>query len=51
MPVLLTPAMVDSLNLLVEKRKECGVADNNSYMFARPYAVSHYRGQIVFVTL
>ncbi|XP_067311201.1 uncharacterized protein [Pseudorasbora parva] len=42
-PVLLTPAMVDSLNLLVEKRKECGVADN-SYMFARPYAVSHYRG-------
>lgn len=43
-PVLLTPAMVDSLNLLVEKRKECGVADNNSYMYARPYAMSHYRG-------
>ncbi|XP_048012485.1 uncharacterized protein LOC125245782 isoform X3 [Megalobrama amblycephala] len=43
-PVLLTPAMVDSLDLLVEKRKECGVADNNPYMFARPYAVSHYRG-------
>ncbi|XP_073668979.1 uncharacterized protein [Paramisgurnus dabryanus] len=43
-PVLLTPAMVDSLNLLVEKRKECGVADNNSYIFARPYAMSHYRG-------
>lgn len=30
--------------MLVEKRKKCGVADNNSYMFARPYAVSHYRG-------
>ncbi|ROJ30524.1 Gastrula zinc finger protein XlCGF8.2DB [Anabarilius grahami] len=43
-PVLLTPAMVDSLDLLVEKRKECGVADNNPYMFARPYAVSPYRG-------
>ncbi|XP_077073859.1 uncharacterized protein LOC143738123 [Siphateles boraxobius] len=43
-PVLLTPAMVDSLHLLVEKRRECGVADNNLYMFARPYAVSHYRG-------
>lgn len=43
-PVLLTPAMVKSLDLLVDKRGSCGVLDDNTYMFARPSAVSHYRG-------
>lgn len=46
--VLLTPDMVESLNLLVnnssEQRMECGVHDNNIFLFARPKCSSN-RGQ------
>lgn len=47
--VLLTPDMVESLNLLVnnssEQRMECGVHDTNIFLFARPKCSSYYRGQ------
>ncbi|XP_029964810.1 uncharacterized protein LOC115400888 [Salarias fasciatus] len=43
--ILLTPCMVDALTLLTSKRKECGVLDNNVFLFGRPQAQSHYRGQ------
>ncbi|XP_053707447.1 uncharacterized protein LOC128750869 [Synchiropus splendidus] len=43
--VLLTPKMVDGLSLLVSKRVECHVCASNAFLFARPKAMSHYRGQ------
>lgn len=43
-PVLLTPEMQQSLDLLVSKRQECGVPTENVYLFARPSAMSSYRG-------
>ncbi|XP_067310638.1 uncharacterized protein [Pseudorasbora parva] len=43
--VLLTPQMVESLNLLVSRRIECGVQDVNIFLFARPKCSSYYRGQ------
>lgn len=43
--VLLSPCMVDALTLLTSKRRECGVHDNNVFLFGRPQALSHYRGQ------
>ncbi|KAL2085049.1 hypothetical protein ACEWY4_020567 [Coilia grayii] len=43
-PVLLTPDMVQSLELLVEKRDECGVEKDNPYIFSRPRAMTYFRG-------
>ncbi|KAL0961574.1 hypothetical protein UPYG_G00355070, partial [Umbra pygmaea] len=43
-PILLTPAMKESLELLVEKREECGVLKKNTYLFAVPGSMSNYRG-------
>lgn len=43
-PVLLTPEMQKSLELLKEKRGVCGVPSENIYVFARPSALSHLRG-------
>ncbi|KAI2643767.1 Lipid-A-disaccharide synthase [Labeo rohita] len=43
--VLLTPDMVESLNLLVNNRMKCGVQDTNVFLFARPQCSSYYRGQ------
>lgn len=43
-PVLLTPAMQQALDLLVGTRQECGVPKENIYLFARPSAFSCYRG-------
>ncbi|KAL7385829.1 hypothetical protein ABVT39_000841 [Epinephelus coioides] len=43
-PVLLTPAMQESLDLLVSKRQKCGVPQDNIYLFARPSAFTCYRG-------
>lgn len=43
--VLLTPSMIDALSLLVGKRTECEVTATNSFLFARPKSMSHYRGQ------
>ncbi|XP_055022443.1 uncharacterized protein LOC129412454 isoform X2 [Boleophthalmus pectinirostris] len=42
--VLLSPAMQEALDVLHQKRNECGVLKENAYVFARPGAMSHYRG-------
>ncbi|KAK0140187.1 hypothetical protein N1851_022885 [Merluccius polli] len=42
--VLLTPEMVNALNIMIEKRKECGVPDENEYLFAVPSCLTCYRG-------
>ncbi|XP_034538605.1 uncharacterized protein LOC117812108 isoform X3 [Notolabrus celidotus] len=43
-PVLLTPLMRESLDILVLKREECGVLTENSFLFALPHSVHHLRG-------
>ncbi|XP_056310731.1 uncharacterized protein LOC130222127 [Danio aesculapii] len=43
-PILLTPDMVTSMELLVKTRRNCDVLDENVFMFARPNAMSHFRG-------
>lgn len=43
-PVLLTPAMQQALDLLVGKRQECEVPLENTFLFARPCALTCYRG-------
>ncbi|XP_041938736.1 uncharacterized protein LOC121700097 isoform X7 [Alosa sapidissima] len=43
--VILTPDMTANLSLLISKRKECGVTENNNYLFAIPCSDGHYRGQ------
>lgn len=43
-PVLLTPKMLSSLELLVKQREACGVIKDNDYMFVRPGAMTHFRG-------
>ncbi|KAK0136496.1 hypothetical protein N1851_027394 [Merluccius polli] len=42
-PIILTPAMVQSLELLVEERSSCGVGEN-IYLFARPGFKTRLRG-------
>lgn len=43
-PVLLTPLMRESLDLLVEKRDACGVLKENGFLFALPKSVNYIRG-------
>ena len=43
--VLLIPSMVDALSLLASNRTESDVCVTNVFLFARPKAMSHYRGQ------
>ncbi|XP_069380678.1 uncharacterized protein [Paralichthys olivaceus] len=43
-PILLTPNMLRALELLVNQREACGVLKDNGYMFARPEAMTHFRG-------
>ncbi len=43
-PVLLTPLMRESIDSLTEKRKQCGVLDENGYLFALPHSVHYLRG-------
>ncbi|KAG7513781.1 hypothetical protein JOB18_016514 [Solea senegalensis] len=43
-PVLLKPAMVTAMELLAEVRESCGVPSENLFVFARPEALSAYRG-------
>lgn len=43
-PFLLTPKMLCALELLVKQREICGVLKDNTYMFARPGAMTHFRG-------
>ncbi|XP_016118944.1 uncharacterized protein [Sinocyclocheilus grahami] len=42
--VLLTPDITKALELLAEKRKECGVPHDNEFLFAIPKCTSYYRG-------
>ena len=44
LPVVLTPAVVESLELLTKQRSACGVLANNKFLFARPGTVNHLRG-------
>lgn len=44
LPVLLTPKMLCALELLVKQREACGVPKDNTYMFARPEAMTHFPG-------
>nr|XP_054606750.1 uncharacterized protein LOC107395173 [Nothobranchius furzeri]XP_054606751.1 uncharacterized protein LOC107395173 [Nothobranchius furzeri] len=46
-PILLTLDMVESMELLVQTRRQCGVLDENAYMLSRPDALSYYRGSDV----
>lgn len=41
---LLTPPLVTALDLLIGKRRECGVPDDNDYLFAVPKCQTYYRG-------
>ncbi|XP_056118254.1 uncharacterized protein LOC130095524 [Rhinichthys klamathensis goyatoka] len=43
-PILLTPKMLSALEILVKQREACGVLKDNPYMFARPEAMTHFRG-------
>lgn len=40
--VRLTPAMQQTLDLLVSKRHECGIVAENTYLFARPSSLTSY---------
>ncbi|KAK7877456.1 hypothetical protein WMY93_031796 [Mugilogobius chulae] len=46
-PILLTPKMVTSMELLVKTRQKCDILDDNAYMFARPQALTYFRGSDV----
>lgn len=43
-PILLTPDMMSSMDLLVNTRRNCEVLDENPFMFARPQALTYIRG-------
>ncbi|XP_039544399.1 uncharacterized protein LOC120490938 isoform X1 [Pimephales promelas] len=44
-PILLTPSMLASMELLVQNRQTCGVLDENYFFFAKPMTeTSFYRG-------
>ena len=42
-PILLTPKMVGSLELLVNTREKCGIQKSNPFFFARPGSTLHHR--------
>ncbi|XP_070704434.1 uncharacterized protein [Pempheris klunzingeri] len=43
-PILLTTPMKESLDTLIEKREECGVLNENGFLFALPHSVDYLRG-------
>ncbi|KAF7641213.1 hypothetical protein LDENG_00288930 [Lucifuga dentata] len=43
-PILLTSKMLCGLQLLVKQREAFGVLKDNTYLFARPEAMTHFRG-------
>ncbi|XP_049324186.1 uncharacterized protein LOC125784483 [Astyanax mexicanus] len=43
-PILLPDRTKASIDFLIEKRKEAGVPDQNPFVFARPSAMSNFRG-------
>ncbi|XP_073331581.1 uncharacterized protein [Pagrus major] len=47
-PILLTPKMLNAIELLVSQREACGVLKDNDHMFARPGAMTHFRGSDCF---
>ncbi|XP_026223685.1 uncharacterized protein LOC113171757 isoform X1 [Anabas testudineus] len=46
-PILLTPDILTSMELLVKTRRSCDVLDENPFMFGRPQTLSHFRGSDV----
>jgi len=42
-PILLTPGMLTSMELLVKTRRNCEVPDENVFMFGRPQAFQRIR--------
>ncbi|XP_029007539.1 uncharacterized protein LOC114856073 isoform X2 [Betta splendens] len=46
-PILLTPDVLASMELMVKTRRSCAVLDENPFMFGRPQALSHLRGSDV----
>ncbi|KAK0131235.1 hypothetical protein N1851_034057 [Merluccius polli] len=46
-PLLLTPEMQASMDLLNKTRNACEVPENNAFFFARPQALTHFRGSDV----
>lgn len=44
-PVILTPVMVETLELLIKERCSCGVSEGNIYLFARPGYDTHFHGE------
>ncbi|XP_068189836.1 uncharacterized protein [Antennarius striatus] len=46
-PILLTPMMVSSIDLLVQNRRNCDVFDINPYIFGRPQTLRHFTGSDV----
>ncbi|XP_023821816.1 uncharacterized protein LOC110013576 isoform X1 [Oryzias latipes] len=46
-PILLTPEVVTSMEILVKTRFKCGVPDDNPFFFGRPDAVTYFRGSDV----
>ncbi|XP_052002363.1 uncharacterized protein LOC127657553 [Xyrauchen texanus] len=43
-PVLVTPSMQESISLLIKNRSRCGVLNENPFLFARPSAMTFFRG-------
>ncbi|KAL7872896.1 hypothetical protein AOLI_G00119670 [Acnodon oligacanthus] len=44
--IILTPEMISALALLIEKRKQCGVCDSNTFVFGQPKGSRYsYRGE------
>lgn len=43
--VLLSPDMFEALTQLISRRLECGVPEENPFLFARPNCLTPYRGQ------
>ncbi|KAG1927850.1 hypothetical protein F2P79_023964 [Pimephales promelas] len=43
-PVLVTPSMQESISLLIKNRSKCGVLNENPFLFARPSAMTFFRG-------
>ncbi|XP_063074174.1 uncharacterized protein LOC134464758 [Engraulis encrasicolus] len=46
--IILTPSMLAALSQLVGQRRDCGVKDDNPYLFAVPHCDSCYRGHDCF---
>lgn len=43
-PVFLTERMKESIDLLIKRREEAGIPEENPYLFARPGAITNIRG-------